>query len=181
MKESAFVESYKQSAIEEFKKLKSLGDKTFDQLNESDFHWQPDPENNSIAINIQHLHGNILSRWTDFLNSDGEKETRKRDQEFEVLNQNREQLIAHWNEAWITLFMALESLQTEDFDKTVYIRHQPHSVVQAINRQLPHYGYHVGQIVSLARQIKGADWESLSIPKGKSAEVNEQMKQKFSK
>jgi hypothetical protein len=169
------LSDFKTSAIAEFKKLKALGDKSFDQLEEEHFHLQLNDESNSIAIIIQHLHGNMKSRWTDFLNSDGEKSTRDRDAEFEEQLLSVEQLMQKWNEGWEILFSALEPLTEDDFDKTIYIRSEEHSVIQAINRQLTHYGYHVGQIVYLARSISAENWESLSIPKGDSKAFNKKM------
>ena len=166
---------FKTSAITEFKKLKSLGDRSFEQTEEEYFHFQPNDESNSIAIIIQHLHGNMKSRWTYFLSTDGEKADRDRDAEFEEQLLSKEQLILRWNEGWEILFNALEPMTEEDFDKTIYIRSEGHSVIQAINRQLTHYGYHVGQIVYLARSISAENWKSLSIPKGGSQAFNQTM------
>ncbi len=126
---------------------------------------QPNEASNSIAIIIQHLNGNMLSRWTNFLTEDGEKKWRKRDEEFEEYHLSKEQLIALWNEGWKVFLETLESLTGDDLLKTITIRSQPLVVVDAINRQLAHYSYHVGQIVYLGRWIKGNVWQSLSIPK----------------
>ena len=166
-----------ETTIKRFKEYKALGDKTFEQLNEEQLHLQPDEASNSIAIIIQHLHGNMLSRWTNFLTEDGEKESRKRDEEFEATPSTKEQLLMKWNEGWETLFDTLRSLAPDDLAKTITIRSQPLSVMDAINRQLAHYSYHVGQIVYVGKWLKGQDWQTLSIPKGGSQPFNEQMKQ----
>lgn len=136
-------------------------------------HFQPNEASNSIAVIIQHLHGNMLSRWTNFLTEDGEKEWRKRDDEFEVHQFSKQQLIDKWNEGWKVFFDTLESLTTNDLSKTITIRNRPLNVVDAINRQLAHYSYHVGQIVYLGRWIKADEWKPLSIPKNKSNGFNQ--------
>ena len=164
-----------QSAIRRFSDYKKLGEKTFDQLIEDDMHFSPNPECNSIAVIIQHLHGNILSRWTNFLTEDGEKAWRKRDEEFEPQESSKEQLLAIWNEAWKVLFLTLESLSADDLNRIVTIRKEPLSVIDAINRQIAHYSYHVGQIVYLGKLIKGKDWQTLSIPKKGSEAFNKKM------
>ena len=160
-------ETYLQSVLREFRDYKAAGDKTFAQINDADFHFQPGEECNSIAINIQHMHGNMLSRWTNFLTEDGEKEWRKRDEEFEVHDFSKEKLIGLWEEGWKLVFDTVESLSDDDLMKTVYIRSKPYTVTGAINRQVAHYSYHVGQIVLLAKMIKGSEWQTLSIPKKK--------------
>ncbi|MDB5200451.1 MAG: hypothetical protein JWO92_2414 [Chitinophagaceae bacterium] len=164
------------SAIKRLTYYKELGDKTFGQLADADFHFVPAEECNSISIIIRHMHGNMLSRWTDFLTSDGEKEWRKRDAEFEEQNINKEQLIALWEEGWKCCLDVLQSLSVADLEKTIYIRSEPLSVVDAINRQLAHYPYHVGQIIYAARIIKNRSWQNLSVPKGRSAEFNNELK-----
>jgi len=156
-----------QSVLKEFHDYKKLGDKTFEQVSEKDFHFLPNKECNSIAIIIQHIHGNMLSRWTNFLIEDGEKNWRKRDDEFEMHLMNKEQLVQLWEEGWELVFKVIESLKEEDLTKTIYIREQPHTVIAAINRQLTHYASHVGQIILLGKIIKGAEWKTLSIPKKK--------------
>jgi len=166
------------SSIKRLKYYKDLGDKTFAQLSDNDFNYQPDEESNSIAIIIQHMAGNMLSRWTDFLTTDGEKEWRNRDIEFEKRGLSREQLIAYWEEGWSCFLNALEGLNEDDLLKTIHIRKEGLLVVDAINRQLAHYPYHVGQILYLGRMIKGSGWKNLSIEKGRSGEFNEQMKAK---
>jgi hypothetical protein len=164
------------SAIKRLKYYKELGDKTFAQLSEADFHFTPAEECNSIAVIIQHMHGNMLSRWTDFLTSDGEKEWRKRDAEFEEQSVNKKQLLLLWEEGWKCFFDAVESLSDSDLEKTVYIRTRPLSVIDAINRQLAHYPYHVGQIIYSAKIIRNKNWQSLSVPKGRSAEYTDELK-----
>lgn len=171
--ETIFLES----VIKRFKEYKILGEKTFDQLNDEEMHFQPNEESNSIAIIIQHMHGNMLSRWTNFLSEDGEKEWRKRDDEFELHQFSKQQLIEKWNEGWKVFLDTLESLTLNDLSKTITIRSQPLNVVDAINRQMAHYSYHVGQIVYLGRWIKQSEWKSLSIPKNKSKEFNQKMQQ----
>ncbi len=153
-----------------------MGDKTFLQLSEEDFHFIPADECNSIAIIIQHMNGNMLSRWTNFLTSDGEKEWRKRDAEFEDQNLNKEQLIALWEEGWKCFLDELTSLSNTDLEKTIYIRAEPLSAIDAINRQLAHYPYHVGQIIYAAKIIKNKAWRNLSIPRGRSTEFNNELK-----
>jgi hypothetical protein len=155
---------------------KTLGDKTFEQLSEQDFHFAPNAQSNSIAHIIQHVAGNMLSRWTDFLTTDGEKEGRNRDTEFEDQHLTKEQLIALWNKGWTCYLDALKSLTESDLLKTITIRTEPLLVVDAIQRQQAHYPYHVGQIVYLGRMIKQSNWKNLSIPKGNSQQFNNSMK-----
>jgi hypothetical protein len=157
--------AYLESVIKRFSEYKSLGDKTFAQLSEKDFFFQPNEASNSIAVIIQHMHGNMLSRWTNFLSEDGEKDWRQRDEEFEEQELSREQLIRKWEEGWKLLLNTLGSLTAEDLVKQVTIRQQPLTVVDAINRQLAHYSTHVGQIVYIGKWIRGNQWTSLSIPK----------------
>ncbi len=168
-------QEFLQSAVKRLTYYKELGNKTLAQLNEADLHFKPDDESNSIAIIIQHMAGNMLSRWTDFLNSDGEKAWRNRDTEFEERKMSKEQLNACWQKGWDCCLGALTSLTTEDLLKTIYIRKEGLLVIDAINRQLAHYPYHVGQVVCIAKHIKKADWKNLSIPKGNSQEFNWQM------
>ncbi|MGZ8541140.1 MAG: DUF1572 family protein [Chitinophagaceae bacterium] len=166
------------SAIQQFRDYKLLAEKTFAQINEADFLYQPNETTNSIAINITHLHGNMLSRWTNFLTEDGEKEWRKRDDEFETHQYSKEKLLQLWEEGWQEVFNSLEVLTASDLEKTIYIRSRPLTVIEAIHRQLTHYAYHVGQIVMLGKIIKGAQWQTLSIAKGQSAVFNSDMKKK---
>jgi hypothetical protein len=165
------------SAIKRFKEYKTLGDKTFAQLNDEEMLYQPNEASNSIAVIIQHLHGNMLSRWTNFLTEDGEKEWRNRDGEFEAQQFSKQQLTDQWNEGWKVLIDTLESLQEDDLLKTITIRTQPLVVIDAINRQMAHYCSHVGQIIYIGRLIKGEAWQSLSIPKGASQQFNKDMQQ----
>lgn len=163
---------YLKSVTRQFEYYKLLGDKTMAQLPDNKLFWQYNMESNSIAIIVKHLHGNMLSRWTDFLTSDGEKEWRKRDAEFENDIQSREALLNLWESGWNCLFDTLKQLNDTDLEKTVYIRNQGHSVLEAINRQLAHYPYHIGQIVFIGKMIANERWESLSIPRGKSGAFN---------
>ena len=158
-----------QSAIKKFNSQKKLGNKTFEQLQENDFHFQPSAESNSIAVIIQHLHGNMLSRWTNFLTEDGEKPWRQRDAEFETKQLSKEQIIDLWEEGWAIVLNTLNNLQPEDVMKTVYIRAVPLQVLDAVIRQIDHYGYHVGQIVQLGKMIKDKQWQTLSIARNKSS------------
>jgi hypothetical protein len=166
--------TYLDSVIKRFKEYRQLGEKTFAQLNAQEMHFQPNEASNSIAVIIQHLHGNMLSRWTNFLTEDGEKDWRQRDDEFEVHSFTKEELIERWNRGWEVFLETLESLTGNDLLSTITIRSQPLIVVDAINRQLAHYSYHVGQIVYLGRWIKQTDWKSLSIPKGSSIQYNQE-------
>ena len=162
--------------IKRFKAYKELADKTFEQLEDKDFFYQPSAQSNSIAIIIQHIYGNAMSRWTNFLTEDGEKEWRKRDAEFEMMDVSRQDLLSFWNTGWNVVFQTLESLKEEDADKTIYIRSEPQKVFDAILRQLAHYSYHVGQIVYMGKLLKDDEWKSLSIPRGQSNQFNEKMK-----
>lgn len=171
-------EIFLKSVLKEFNDYKKLGDKTFVQLEEKDFHFQPNNECNSIATIIQHMHGNMLSRWTNFLTEDGEKESRKRDDEFEIHSFGKKQLIQLWDEGWQLVLSTIGSLHEGDLTKIIYIRNKPHSVIAAINRQLTHYSSHVGQIILLGKIIKSADWQTLSIPRNQSAVFNDKMMKK---
>jgi hypothetical protein len=166
---------YLQSVKKRFLIYKSLGDKAMEQLDEENLFWQYNEASNSIAMIVQHLWGNMLSRSTNFLTEDGEKEWRERDQEFEKVIKTKEELILKWDAGWECLFAAMDSLTDEDLDKTVYIRRQPLTVIDAINRQLAHYSYHIGQIVYLGKMQLNDRWFSLSIPKGNSKEFNDKM------
>ncbi|MFI5262974.1 MAG: DUF1572 family protein [Candidatus Kapaibacterium sp.] len=153
-----------------FRSQKDLADKAIAQLSDGELLWQPDPESNSVAINMKHLAGNMISRWTDFLTSDGEKPNRHRDGEFEIASDDVQSLRAYWDRGYALFFKTIDSLTEDDLLKTVTIRNEPHTVIQAIQRQVSHYGYHVGQIVALAKHINGENWKTLSIPRGKSEE-----------
>ncbi len=172
------AKNYLASCRQQFDYYQSLGLKTIERVPENQLFWQYNPESNSIATIVKHLWGNMMSRWTDFLTSDGEKSWRERDAEFENDLNTRPEIIEKWQEGWNCLFHALDSLQPEDLHKVIYIRNQGHTVMEAINRQLCHYSYHIGQIVYLGKMIQNEEWESLSIPKNRSGEYN---KEKFSK
>ena len=168
---------YLESILKRFKEYKALGDKTFEQLKEEEMWMQPNESSNSIGIIIRHMHGNMKSRWTKFLTEDGEKPGRNREEEFETASLTKKELLKLWEEGWMVLITTLESLEENDLTRTITIRTQPLNVIDALNRQLGHYGYHVGQIVYIGRWIRNKDWKSLSIPRGGSASYNEQMKQ----
>lgn len=157
----------------DFEQYKLLGEKTLSQLDEQDLFWKYNTASNSIAVIINHLHGNMKSRWTDFLTTDGEKTWRKRDLEFENQLATKKQVLVKWNDGWACVFDALNQINKENFNTKIYIRNQEHSIVQAINRQVAHYAYHVGQLVYLGRMIKGKDWKNLSIADGKSKAFNQ--------
>lgn len=162
---------YLESVIKQFEYYKLLGEKTFAQLPDDKLFWQYNADSNSIATIVKHLWGNMLSRWTDFLTTDGEKEWRNRDGEFENDITTREELLQKWNEGWKVFLDTLKSLKEEDLQRIIYIRNQGHTVMEAINRQLAHYPYHVGQIV-FAGKMGAEAWQSLSIPKGNSKQFN---------
>ncbi|UUV22698.1 DUF1572 domain-containing protein [Paenimyroides aestuarii] len=166
--ESTFIESVKK----QFAYYKQLGDKTFEQLHETDFFWQFNEESNSIAIIVKHLWGNMLSRWTDFFITDGEKEWRNRDSEFENDLKSAQEVLEKWEAGWNRLFATLNSLSDADLSTIVYIRNEGHTVQEAINRQLAHYPYHVGQIVFIGKMIQNNKWHSLSIPRNQSQKYN---------
>lgn len=169
---SSIGKDFLQTAIRRLRYYKDLADKSFAQLTDADFHFQPNEASNSIAVIIQHMAGNMLSRWTHFLTEDGEKEWRDRDAEFEPKNQDRAALLETWEKGWACFTGTLESLKKNDLKKKVRIRKEELTVVDAVNRQLAHYPYHIGQIVYLARMIRNGDWKNLSIPKGGSQAYN---------
>jgi hypothetical protein len=171
-------QNYLKSAIAQFEYYKALSEKTFIQLNDEQLYWQYNKESNSIAIIVKHMVGNMLSRWTDFLTTDGEKEWRNRETEFENDIKTREEFLTLWDKGWKCLFDALTLLTEDDFDKEIFIRNQGHTVTEAINRQLAHYPYHVGQIVFIGKMVCDNKWNSLSIPRGNSKMYNEE---KFAK
>lgn len=156
-----------------FTYYQSLANKTITKTNDDDLFKVASASANSMAIIMKHMAGNMLSRWTDFLTTDGEKPWRHRDTEFEISDTNRDQLLTYWDRGWHCLFQSLNSLKQDDMDKTIFIRGEGQSVEDAIFRQLAHYAYHVGQIVFLGKMFQGEEWVSLSIPKGKSVEYNE--------
>ena len=162
------------------RKLKETADKALAQVRDEDLFVMLDPESNSLAMIIQHLAGNLRSRWTDFLTSDGEKPDRNRDAEFESPEGvSRAELLARWEEGWACLLGTLSSLTEEDLGKTIRIRSEPHSVVQAIHRGMTHAAYHVGQIVLLSKHFASANWQSLTIPRNKSREFTADLKRQF--
>jgi len=164
--------SYLEDAIALFRYYKKLAEGAIAQVADDQLHFAPDPESNSIAVIVKHMAGNMASRWSDFLTSDGEKPWRNRDAEFETPPATRAELLAVWEKGWATLFSALNSLTEADLSRTVTIRGEAHSAMQAINRQLAHYPYHCGQIVFLAKHLRQQSWNSLSVPRGKSQEFN---------
>jgi hypothetical protein len=169
---------YLRVVIERFNGVKSLGDKTINQLSEDELHWTYNNESNSVAVIVKHLSGNMVSRWTDFLTTDGEKEYRNRDEEFLDNISDKTKLINVWDKGWKVLIDTLHSLSEQDLLKNVYIRGEKHLVLDAIERQMAHYAYHVGQIVYIGKQLKDNNWLSLSIPKGKSEEYLKEMLEK---
>src|SRR3954471_15463427 len=164
--------AYLQTSIRRLRYYKLLGEQTFGQLSDADFQYTPNEASNSIAVIIQHVSGNMLSRWTNFLTEDGEKAWRNRDKEFEMRNYTKQQLLDMWEKGWRCFLNALTALTENDLLKTIYIREEPLLVIDAINRQLAHYPYHVGQILYIGKLIKDANWQSLSIEKGKSEAYN---------
>jgi len=169
---------YIDEARRQFRGHKRLGEGALAQLTDEQLFITLDPESNSVAIVVKHLAGNMRSRFTDFLTTDGEKPDRHRDQEFELTAKTtRTEIMQWWEQGWSCVFAALDSLTPEDVMRTVFVRHEPHTVLQAINRQLAHYAYHVGQIVFLAKHFRSTDWKTLSVPRGKSEEFNRKMEE----
>ena len=166
--------SYLPSAIKQFQYNKSLGDKTFNQLTKEQLFWQYNDESNSVATLVKHISGNMLSRWTNFLTEDGEKSWRKRDEEFINSYATKEEILADWEKGWLCLFENLHKITPENNDTIVYIRNEGHTIAEAINRQLCHYAYHIGQIVVLGKMAKNTEWETLSIAKNASKAFNEE-------
>jgi len=164
--------SYLESVKKQFLYYKMLGEKAIEQLEAEQLFVSVNEDTNSIAVIVKHLSGNMLSRWTDFLTTDGEKETRNRDGEFENDLTTKEQVLHVWNEGWNCFLGALDNLQPEQLSEIIYIRNEGHTVIEAINRQLAHYPYHIGQIVFYAKQLKNSEWDSLSIPRNKSNSYN---------
>jgi len=167
-----FTTSYLEDSVELFRYSKRLGERAMAQIADEQLFASLDAEANSIAIVVKHMAGNMRSRFTDFLTTDGEKPDRNRDSEFEEAAATRAELMAQWENGWAIVFGALEPLTDDDMERTVTIRGEAHSVMQAIHRQMAHYAYHVGQIVLLAKHAAGAGWQSLSVPRGKSEEFN---------
>jgi hypothetical protein len=166
---------YLDEARRQFRGHKRLAEGAMAQLKDEELFIALDPESNSIAILIKHLAGNMRSRFTDFLTTDGEKPDRNRDQEFEITPATtRAEVMRWWEEGWTRVFAAIEALKPEDIMRTVTIRGEPHSVMQAVNRQIAHYAQHTGQIVFLAKHFRSTEWKTLSVPRGKSKELNAQ-------
>ncbi|MCE7062194.1 DUF1572 domain-containing protein [Dyadobacter sp. CY343] len=164
--------TYLTSAIRQFEYYKMLGEKAMAQVTDETLFWQYNEESNSIAVIVRHIAGNMLSRFTDFLTTDGEKPWRNRDEEFENGFSDRAELLAYWEKGWSCLLDTLRNLTDEELDTIVYIRNDGHTVTEAINRQLAHYPYHIGQIVMIAKMAAGSNWESLSIARNKSTDYN---------
>ncbi|MFZ4784424.1 MAG: DUF1572 family protein [Flavobacteriales bacterium] len=165
--------SYLEGTIKQFEYYKSLGDKAMAQITEEQLFWSPNAESNSIAVIVQHIAGNMLSRWTDFLTTDGEKEWRNREAEFDAVITNKTELLRIWEQGWNVFFNAIKPLTESDLERIVYIRNQGHTVTEAIQRQLAHYPYHIGQMVYLAKMMADSNWQSLSIPRGNSKQFND--------
>jgi hypothetical protein len=163
---------YLESAERQFRYYKKLGEQAMEQLTEEQLFWQPNEDSNSVFTIVKHLWGNMMSRWINFLTEDGEKPWRQRDSEFENTGKTRQDLLKLWDEGWECLFAALNSSSDSELGKIVYIRNEGHTILDAINRQLAHYPYHVGQIIYIGKQVKSSDWKSLSIPRNKSADYN---------
>ena len=166
------TETYLESVRKQFLYYKTIGEKAMHQLAPEQLFVMTNDDTNSIATIVKHLAGNMLSRWTDFLTTDGEKEWRNRDSEFENDLQTPEQVWALWNQGWACFLAALDSLSAQQLDQIIYIRNEGHTVMEAINRQLAHYPYHIGQIVFIGKMLRNDNWTSLSIPKGNSQEFN---------
>lgn len=167
-----FTTSYLEDSIEILRYYKRLAERAMEQVSDRQLFATLDADANSIAIVVKHMAGNMRSRWTDFLTTDGEKPDRNRDSEFEDPAPTREVLLRQWENGWACVFGALQALTDDDLDRTVTIRGEAHSVMQAINRQVAHYPHHVGQIVMLAKHFAGDGWQSLTIPRGQSAKFN---------
>ena len=177
--EESLAQHFLEDALSTFRDYKKLAEKAFEQTKDDEFFLALDEEANSIAVIMKHIAGNMLSRWTDFLTSDGEKPDRNRDMEFVITpGATRDGLLKHWERGWKCLFTALEPLTPADFSRKVLIRGEEHSVTQAISRQLTHYAYHIGQIVFLSKHFRSHEWKSLSIPRNRSAEFNDYLADK---
>lgn len=173
------IENYLKDAIESFRSYKKLAEKALVQVSDEEFFRAIDAEANSIALIVKHIAGNQKSRWTEFLTTDGEKNDRFRDAEFVAFDEDsREYLMEFWENGWQTLFAAIEPLRVEDFAKKITIRGEPHTICEAINRQLTHYAYHIGQIAFLAKHFRASEWKTLSVPRNKSADFNAYLAEK---
>ena len=169
---SGIIGNYRADALISFRNYKKLAERALEQVGDKEFFVAIDAESNSLAVIVKHIAGNLHSRWRDFLTSDGEKRDRNRDSEFEMFGDTRESLMDFWESGWQTLFDNVEPLSEEEFARTVTIRGEPHTVIEAINRQLTHYSYHVGQIVFLAKHLKSSEWRNLSVPRNLSGDFN---------
>jgi hypothetical protein len=158
---------YLKTVIQRFMDAKVTAEKALEQLTESELFWAPNEESNSVAIIVKHMSGNMVSRWTDFLTTDGEKPYRNRDNEFVGDIQTKEKMMELWEFGWDTFFNALKSIEDEQLLKIITIRNEPHSVMEAIERQMYHYSYHIGQIIYIAKILKSGDWKALTIPRKK--------------
>lgn len=172
------IQNYHSDALRSFRNYKKIAERAFAQVFDEEFFKTIDAEANSIAVIVKHIAGNLRSRWTDFLTSDGEKPDRNRDTEFEMIADTRQSLMEFWESGWQTLFDNVGALTVDDFSKTVTIRGEPHTIAEALNRQMTHYAYHIGQIVFLAKHFRSSEWKTLSVPKNKSAEFNQFLAEK---
>jgi hypothetical protein len=164
-----------ETAVAELSKVKRLAENAIAQLNDEQLWTRIDPESNSVGVLMRHMAGNMRSRWTDFRTSDGEKPDRQRDQEFEDAQISRADLMAEWEDGWRRVFDALTAVRDEELGETVYIRQEPHTIFKATVRQIVHYAGHAYQILFVAKHLLGAEWKTLSIPRGKSEEFNQRM------
>lgn len=167
------MENFLTSTRKLFQYYKGLGEKTIDQLNDEQINWRPNEASNSVALIVHHLSGNMLSRFTDFLTSDGEKSWRNREAEFEVGYANKKEMTDAWDKGWSVVFQAMDSLTPADLERIIYIRNEGQTVMEALQRQLAHYPHHIGQVLYIGKIVKGNDWKSLSIPKGGSQSYNQ--------
>ena len=174
----SFISNYKSDALTSFRNYKKLAERAIEQVSDEEFFAAIDGEANSIGVVLKHIAGNLHSRWRDFLTTDGEKPDRDRDTEFIADGDNRESLLKFWESGWQVLFDNLEPRTDQDFARTITIRGEPHSVVEAVNRQLTHYSYHIGQIVLLAKHFRSSDWKTLSVPRNRSGEFNKHLTEK---
>jgi hypothetical protein len=173
MSSETILQNYFDDAVKALKAYKKLTEKAIAQMKDDELFVTLDEESNSVAVIMKHMAGNMFSRWTDFLTTDGEKPDRNRDMEFVIeSNTTKADLLDYWERGWACVFAALEPLTLDDFEKTVLIRGEPHTIVEAINRQLMHYSYHIGQIVYVAKHFRSTEWSSLSVPRNRSAEFN---------
>lgn len=172
------LQNYLSDTLSSFRSYKKLAERAVSQVSDEEFFETIDSESNSIALIVKHMAGNLNSRWTDFLTTDGEKDFRDRDSEFELIADTRESLMEFWESGWNALFRSIEPLLPHDLSRNITIRGQPHTVVEAINRQMTHYAYHVGQIVFLAKHIRSGEWTTLSVPRKQSSQFNQFLAQR---